>query len=187
MNEARETHVDESLVHSPPINNTPLNLLLSLLALLHLLHIGTRNLPPHLVQTTPRRRARVLRVLRESHSPLDSIPPHLLQTILRQWLGVTESDVSLVRRRLGAQLVEQLGHSLALSARPLEDRRTASNGGVLLFDFGGAALGDQGSEVALEGEGDEIAIVEEAGEEVVRFWDLWDDEKVSWRCDDICH
>lgn len=81
-----------------------------------------------------------------------------------------------MRRRLGAQLVEELGHALALGARPLEDGRAPSDGGVLLFDFGGAALGDHGSEVVLEGEGDEVAVVKEAREEVVRFGDLWDGE-----------
>lgn len=59
----------------------------------------------------------------------------------------------------GGDTVEDLAHFCGLVFGPLADRRAATDGGVLFFDFGGAAAGDEGTQVGLEAsEGDEIRV-----------------------------
>ena len=149
-----ETHVDETGVDTPPVNDTPLDVVLSggLLALVSSLS----DLPVELVQAAAGGRARVLRVLGKGDRALDAVALHLFEARLGLGVGVPERDVGLVRGRCGRQLVEQFGHALALDPRPLEDRRAASDGRVLLFDLGRPALGDQRREDRLERERDEL-------------------------------
>lgn len=52
------------------------------------------------------------------------------------------------------------------------DGGTSSDGFVLFFDGGGTTFCDPGGEEGLEGEGDEVVVVEEVGEEGVDFGDL---------------
>jgi hypothetical protein len=163
------THINEARVESPSVNNRPLNLLLSL-------NFGCTPRPidhlPQLVQAGSSRTARVLGVLRERDGPLDSVPLHLRHAVLRQRLGVSERDVRLVRGSLWGELVEELGHALALRAGPLENWRTSSDGGVLSLNLGRTALGDQWRKEGLEREGDEVSVVKQPREEVARLSDL---------------
>ena len=151
---AWKTHVDETGVDTPPVNDTPLDVVLcgGFLAL----RSSLSDLPVQLVQAAAGGRARVLRVLGEGDRALDAVPLHLFEARLGLGVGVPERDVGLVRCSFGRQLVEQFSHAFALDPRPLEDRRTASDGRVLLFDFGRPALGDQRREDRLERQRNEL-------------------------------
>lgn len=61
--------------------------------------------------------------------------------------------------RFGGYPVENLAHFCGLVFGPFADGGAATDSGILLFDFGGAAAGDKGAEVGLEAsEGDEIGV-----------------------------
>lgn len=61
--------------------------------------------------------------------------------------------------RFRRDAVEDLAHFCGLVFRPFADGGAATDGGVLFFDFGGAAAGDEGAEVGLEAsEGDEVGV-----------------------------
>lgn len=153
---AQRTHVDKALVHAPPVDDTPLDLVPPLLSLA-LAQVDT--LLPHLVQTAAGRRAAVLRVLRERDRPLDAVALHLLEARLGQRVGVAEGDVCLVRCSLGRELVEKLGHPFALHSGPAENGRTTANRLVLLLNLGRSSLGDERRDGRLEGEGDQVCAV----------------------------
>lgn len=59
----------------------------------------------------------------------------------------------------GGYLVEDLAHFCGLIFRPFADGGAATDGGVLFFDFRGAAAGDEGTQVRLEAsKRDEVGI-----------------------------
>jgi hypothetical protein len=147
-----QTHVNETLMYTPAVDNAPLDVPLALDCFRRLLPFAVRpdDLPPHLVQAAARRRAAVLRVLRERDRPLHAVPSHLVKARLGQRLSVAEGDVSLVRRRFRRELVEKLDHAVALRPSPLEDGRAASNGGVLLFNLGRSTFRNVGSDSRLK-------------------------------------
>lgn len=146
-------------MHRPAINHTPLDRARRLLLTLE-------PLPPlpQLIDAAARRAATVLRVLRERHRPAsptlsEAIVQQSRVHLLRQRIRVAESDVGFVWRRLGGGLVEDLAHLGGLVFAPFADGTAAADGCVLLFDFGGAAGGDEWTEVVLKtAEGDQVRI-----------------------------
>jgi len=155
-------YLDEARMCAPAVDDAPVDIT----------QLALRALPKQLIQTAPGRAATVLRVLRERDGALHAIRTHLRGGLLRERLRVAERDVAFVRRGRWAELVEQCAHAFALEARVAQDGRPAADVGVLLRDARGAPLGDEGREDALEGERDEVAVREEAAEEIVRFRDL---------------
>jgi hypothetical protein len=126
----------------PPIDDAPTDIVLLCPSL---------QLAINFVQRASSRRARVLRVLSESHRSLDTIRSHLRQAIFRQWPDVPKRDIWFMRRGSGRQFVQKLGHPFALQPGPFEDRAPATNLAVLLLDLGGAPFGYCPCNVFLEG------------------------------------
>lgn len=82
------TYLDEPRMCSPSVNDAPLN---------PLQWAATRStLPEQLIQTTPRRAATILWVLRERDRPLHTVRLHPLRSLLRQWVRVPECSVILM-------------------------------------------------------------------------------------------
>ena len=78
-----------------------------------------------------------------------------------------------MRCRLWTDFIQPHAHRLGLVLRPLPYRTPSSNRSVLFLDFRSPAFGDQGTEVFLKSpKGDQVAVGEEPGEEVVHFCDL---------------
>lgn len=64
-----------------------------------------------------------------------------------------------MRSGFGGYAIEDFAHLGTLVFGPFADGGAAADGGVLFLDFGGAAAGDEGAEVALEAaEGDEVCV-----------------------------
>jgi hypothetical protein len=138
----------QPLMHRPPINHTPLNQPIPITSLLFR-QPPLKPLPPlpKFIQTTPRRRARILGILRKRHSPPTVSPskPVFQQSVVRllsQRVRVPKRHVRFVGCRLRRKFVEELAHLSVLVLRPAPDGRAPANGCVLGLDFGGAALGD---------------------------------------------
>ena len=163
--EEEKTYVDESRMRWPPIEYTPINLPTPSPPFLPSRH------PEQLIETTPRRRATILWVLRERDRPLHPICPHLVQARLSQRIRISKGDVCLVRRSRGVELIKEGAHGFSLNPSPAENGGSAADRGVLRLDLGGPTLGNKGGEDRLHGERDEVVVVEEAGEEAMDFWD----------------
>ena len=112
------------------------------------------------------------RTLRERDRARDAVFAHLREAVLGQRPSVAKGDVGLMRRRLWAELVEQLDHAGALLPRPLQNRRAAADPLVLLLNLRRPSPSDDGREIRLKGQRDEIAVVEEPREEVACVCDL---------------
>ena len=147
----------------PPVNDTPL----------HIPRLTRLPASVQLVERAARRRAAVLRVLRERDRAPHAVRLHLRRRRVRERARVAERDVRLMRRRGGVELVEQRGHALALELRVAEDGRATPNVRVLLFDLGRAPLRDPWGEYGLEGKRDEVAVGEEVLQEVMRLGHLY--------------
>jgi len=102
-------HFDETRVREPPIDDAPSHTLTKLPCFSSSIH---------LVQAASGSTATVLRVLRERYSSLHPIVFHLLGGIFHQRLRITKSDIRLVRRSAGVQLVEQSAEASALGLGP---------------------------------------------------------------------
>lgn len=139
--------LNQAAVGWPAVNHTPLDgagrRLLVCLAL--------KPMPPlpQLIQAAPGRRARVLGVLseRDGPPPLAIAKPVLKQLVihlLSQGIGISESDIWLVRRRFGGDLVEDLAHLGVLVFRPFPNRRSTTNGGILLLNLRRSSFRNEG-------------------------------------------
>ena len=153
----RSTHIDETRMVSPPVNDTPFDVA----------HLARLAASVELVETAARRAAAVLRVLCERNRAFHTVRLHLPGRLVRERAGVPKRDIALVRRRGRMQFVEQRGHALALDLRVVQDGRAAANVFVLLFDLRCAPFCNQGCQDRLERERDEVAVREEVLEEVV--------------------
>ncbi len=70
-------------------------------------------------------------------------PRHLVDGVLREWVGVSEADVELVRSGARTKLIEQLHNALSLDTGPSFDGGSPSNLGILLHYLGSASLGNE--------------------------------------------
>ena len=167
-----QTYLDEPRVRPPPVNHAPLDLVA---------RFSRLPAPIELVEAAARRRAAVLRVLRERDRAADAVGLHLRGGRVREGARVAEGHVRLVRRGRGVELVEERGHALALELRVVQDGRAAADVRVLLLNLRRAPLRDERREHGLEGERYEVAVGEEVLEEVVGFGDLGEGAEVDGR------
>lgn len=160
--EILRTDLNEPGVSAPAVDHAPLDPF----------HLACLAPSVQLIQTAPCRTAAVLWVLRERDRALHAVCLHLPRRLICKRARIPESDVVLVRCSRGVQLVQQRGHALALQVRVTQDRRAATDVGVLLLDFRSAPACNQGCDDGLEGQRDEVAVREEVFEEVVCLWYL---------------